>query len=188
MPDKKFWMLVWKTTPRLDCKILLIKRRSTFCVLRNTFAETKMLPYNRDLADSQQFEEYINSIPYLFPLRYLADEAPKRISAVNRTVITSVSPGDEAYVNLRFYDGTDKAWFDNLNLPEKHRHHFIRVRFLRWKNRNRKSIIAFCQLFNQEMELTAYDVYATVVTDPNFDEDAVYVDAAFGNAYPNIFV
>jgi len=150
--------------------------------------ETKMLPYNRDLADSQQFEEYINSIPYLFPLRYLANEAPKRISAVNRTVITSVSPGDEAYVNLRFYDGTDRVWFDNLNLPEKHRQHFIRVRFLRWKNRNRKSIIAFCQLFNQEMELTAYDVYATVVTDPNFDEEAVYVDAAFGNAHPNIFV
>ena len=156
--------------------------------LNEDASETKMVPYNRDLADSQQFDEYINSIPYLFPLRFLANEAPKRISAINKTVITSVAPGDEAYVDLRFYDSANRAWFDSLNLPDKHKQHLVRVRFLRWKNRNRKSIIAFCQLFNQEMELTAYDVHATVVTNPDFDEDSVFVGVAFGNAHPNIFV
>jgi hypothetical protein len=150
--------------------------------------ETKMIQYNRDLANSQQFEQYINSINYLFPLRFLAAEAPKRILAIDRTVITLVNPGQEAYMNMRYFDDTDRAWFDGLNLPEKHKQHLVAIEFRRWKNRNRKSIIAFSPLFNMEMELTTYDVFATVIQNPNFDEDYVYVDANFGAAYPAIFV
>jgi hypothetical protein len=150
--------------------------------------ETKMLPYNRDLADSQQFEQYINSVAYLIPLRYLASEAPKRILSINKTVITTVSIGDEAYMDIRYFDDTDRAWFDSMNLPDKHKQHLVGIQFRRWKNRNRRSIIAFCPVFNMELELTTYDVYATVVMNPNFDEDYVCVDANFANAHPHILI
>jgi len=149
--------------------------------------ETKLLPYNKDLADSQQFDDFINSMPYLFPLRFLANEAPKRIISVNKTVITSVVPGDEAYMDLRFYDGKDRAWFDSLNFLEKHKQYLVAINFTRWKNRNRKIIIAYCEIFNQEIEMTTYDVFATVVLNPDFGEDFVCVDANFANANPRIF-
>ena len=150
--------------------------------------ETKMVPYNKDLANSEQFELYVNSNPYLFPLRVLANVAPKRVLAVDRTVITTVQPGSERFMDLRYFDDTDRAWFDNLNLPEKQKQHLVLIQFRRWKNRNRKSIIAFCPVFNMKLELTTYDIFATVVIDPNFDENRVCVDADFANAHPQVFV
>jgi len=150
--------------------------------------ETKMLSFNQDLAASEQFELYVNSIPYLFPLRYLAKDATKRVTAVDRLAITTVAPGDRAYLDLRFYDDRDRAWFDALKLPESHKQHLVEIEFRRWKNRNRKQIIAFCFVFDNELELSGYDVFATVVINPVFDENCVRVDAEFARTHPQIFV
>jgi hypothetical protein len=150
--------------------------------------ETKMLPFNQDLAASQQFELYVNSKPYLFPLRYLAKDAPRRVTAMDRLVITAVVPGDRAYLDLRFFDDRDRAWFDELNLPESNKQHVAEIEFRRWKNRSRKEIVAFCNVFNAELVLSGYDVYATVVHDPDFNGNQVLVDAVFARENPQVLV
>ena len=77
---------------------------------------TSLLDYGGDFIHSQQFEQYVNSLPILFPLRFPAKEASKRITEMGKQPITNVQPGVEAFVDLRIYDGQHSAWFDSLSL------------------------------------------------------------------------
>jgi len=48
-------------------------------------------------------------------------------------------------------------------------------------------MIAYGEIFNQEIEMTTNDVFATVVLNPNFEEDYVCVNVHFANTHPRVF-
>jgi hypothetical protein len=83
--------------------------------------ETIDLPYNPDLAASQQFQAYIDSIPHLFPLRYTAVDSKRKIQQLNKLSITTIMTGDYGYLSLHFFDGVKSTWVDSLQLPDKRR-------------------------------------------------------------------
>eukprot|EP01042_Synura_sphagnicola_P036688 gene36688-biopygen18962 len=72
------------------------------------------LPYSKDLSSSAQFEEFIFAEPQLFPLRFNAAEAPKRITTMRRESIRNIALHDVIYVDLRYWG---YEWFDTLDLP-----------------------------------------------------------------------
>ena len=90
---------------------------------------TSLLPYGGDFIHSQQFDQYINSLPIFFPLRFPAKVAPKKVAELGKLAITTVQPGMEVIVNLRIYDGTRSTWFDSLSLPDKTGPYITRVIF-----------------------------------------------------------
>ena len=167
--------------------------KRTSMLLNVTFAyngitEAKMLPYGADIDRSQQFEIYINANPILFPLRYSASAATREINNMNRQAITRIVPNDTVYLNLRYFDGTDSAWFDSLDLPEKDKIYSVKIRVLAWENRNHTKLKAFCEIYNMEIILTTYDVYALVTTEEDFvDDKNILVTVNLRQQYPRLF-
>jgi len=41
-----------------------------------------LLPYSKDLSSAAQLEDFVYSEPQLFPLRFNAADAPKRVTAI----------------------------------------------------------------------------------------------------------
>jgi len=154
----------------------------------NGITEAKMIPYSADIDRTEQFERYINDNPYLFPLRYHASVAKKRMNAMNRQPITRVVPNDIVYLNLRYYDGMDSAWFDSLDLPEKDKIYTVKIRALEWGHRNHKTLKTYCDVFGMDVLLTTYDVYALTITQQDFDDEKhILVTVNFQRQYPKMF-
>ena len=151
--------------------------------------EDSMIPYTNDLASTMQFENYINSQPILFPLRYSADGAKKQISMVNKLAITKIAPGDICYLNLRVFDGTTSAWFDSLNLPDKAKTYVFKIHVMKWLGTGRKKLEVYSRLFDLKIVLNSYDVNALVFTQEENDEEImVKVTNEFRVTYPQIFI
>jgi hypothetical protein len=154
----------------------------------NGITEDKMVPYSADLDRTQQFEEYINSNPILFPLRYHAKESIKQINNMNRQAITRVVPMDTVYLNLRYFDGTNSAWFDSLDLPEKNKTYSVMIRVLNWENRLHTKLKAYCEVFDLNVLLTTYDIHALTITEEDFDEEKyILVTVNMQRQYPKMF-
>ena len=68
----------------------------------------------KDLSAAAQFEDFVYSEPQLFPLRFNAADAPKRVTAMRKEPIRNVEIHDVFYLDLRYW-GYD--WFDALDLP-----------------------------------------------------------------------
>ena len=125
--------------------------------------ETIDVQYSPDLAASQQFQDYIEATPDLYPLRFTAGEAKRKIQQLNRLAITTMAVGDHGFLSLRFFDGPTSAWFDSLQLPDKTRRYvvpFVAVRF----NKAQTIVSLSVPLFAQEYRLQAYDILAHTVT------------------------
>ena len=69
--------------------------------------------------------------PLLFALRYPAKEAHQRIMEMSRLPITLVQPGDEFYLDLRYFS---TLWYDQLELPEyMSRRYVLKARYVGWR-------------------------------------------------------
>jgi len=154
----------------------------------NGITEAKMIPYSADIDRTEQFEAYIHATPYLFPLRHYASQAKKNINTMNKQPITRVVPNDTVYLDLRYYDGTDSAWFDSLELPEKDKIYTVKIRVLAWENRSHTKLKAYCEVFDMDLFLTTYDTYALIITQEDYnDEKYILVTANMRRQYPKIF-
>jgi len=50
-----------------------------------------LLPYSKDFSAAAQFEDFVYSEPQLFPLRFNAADAPKRVTAMRKEPIVTRS-------------------------------------------------------------------------------------------------
>jgi len=154
----------------------------------NGITENKMIPYTADLDKTQQFEEYLNRNPYLFPLKHHASESKRRIAGIKKLRITKFVPGDTVYLNLRYFDGDSSAWFDALDLPEKDKSYYVQLRIRSWKSNMHLEAVAFCPVFNCDIRLNNYDSQSTVLTEGEFNEETdILVTEAFRRQYPDMF-
>ena len=144
--------------------------------------------YDVDLAASMQYQAYVESKKYLFPLRYrTVVEAKQAITALNKTIIISPQPGEVVFLDLRFFDGYGREvseWFDSLGLDDKASVHVTEARCDKWMA-GRKKVVALLPVFNRTVTLSKFDVTACVYApDEVNDDEFVFVDAAFVAQYP----
>ena len=145
------------------------------------------IPWNTDLAATQQYEEYINSRPELFPLRYTADEAKRRISAINKLCITTVQPGDILYLSLRYFDGLNNMWYDSLNLPEMDKTYVVEISVSELTGRSNNKVKVICTAFNDIYILSHYDILAYCTSKLLVSEQVILVTSSSRKEFPAIF-
>jgi hypothetical protein len=144
--------------------------------------------YDVDLADSMQYQAYVEQKKYLFPLRYrTAVEARAAITALNKTVIASPQPGEVVFLDLRFFNGYGRGaseWYDALGLEDKVRIHVTQAQCTKW-TAGRKRILARLPVLSIDVTLCMYDITACIYTPDEIDEESFcMVDAAFVALHP----
>ena len=158
----------------------------TFNVGQGT--ETVNLNYTNDLARSQQFQDFVLSKPYLYPLRSAEKVSRKQISNMKKLAMTDANLGDQLYLSLRYYDGTNSSWYDNLNLPEKDKDYVIKIRLTRWLNNAHTAVECYCAVYEDTLTLTSYDHFTLTTTLNRFDDNTmVLVTANMRNVFPQLF-
>ena len=80
--------------------------------------DTRWRPFDRDLFNSVPYEDYCRKNKELFPLLYDADQVGKEQERINSEPITTVTPGQRVYVNIRYF-GFDN-FDDHVQLPNKY--------------------------------------------------------------------
>ena len=110
-----------------------------------------LLPYSKDLSSFVQFEEYVYAEPQLFPLRFNAADAAKRVTAMRKEPIRGVEVHDVFYLDLRYW-GYD--WFDTLDLPNAYTTTYVvECKYVAWHTRRRYRFIqVMCPLFDEVLD------------------------------------
>jgi RNase H-like domain found in reverse transcriptase/Reverse transcriptase (RNA-dependent DNA polymerase) len=147
-----------------------------------------VVPWNADLANTQQYEEFVNDRPALFPLRFTAVQAKKKISAMNKLAITTVSPGDVLYLSLRYFDGTDRMWYDGLKLPDSTKLYVVQVVVDRFADKNHRRVSMKCATFSDTYTLTHYEVYAYCTPEPLDQDQYILVTPSMRAGLPRLFM
>ena len=76
----------------------------------------------------------------------------------------------QVIVYLRYYDGSDRSWYDSLDIPDKTKKYVMLAKLVSWKYKsNRRVMIATVEVFNSSIELTHYDFMSLVLPASAFD-------------------
>jgi hypothetical protein len=153
----------------------------------NDQISTSIVNYSADLAESEQFSDYVNATNYLYPLRFAASFAKTNIAVLNRTAIKDLTVDDQLWLNLRFFDGINNAWFDNLNLPAKEKMYVVSTKVHKFLSPTR--IVLYSALFKQQYILKTYDILACTFPDHMVSENPssfIKVDMDLCNQFPAI--
>jgi hypothetical protein len=134
----------------------------------NDEVQTSLVNYSNDIAETEQFSNYVHNINYLFPLRFAATLAKQEISNINKTAIKDININDVLWLNLRFFDGKDRTWFDSLNLPQQDKIYAVSTNVKRFSSKSKSKIVIFAAAFNQEYTLTAYDILSCTFSNQIF--------------------
>jgi len=133
------------------------KRSEMFFYVEFDDGDKVLLPYSKDLSAAAQFEDFVYSEPQLFPLRFNAADAPKRVTAMRKEPIRGVELHDVFYLDLRYW-GYD--WFDALDLPNAYvTTYVVQCEYVAWVTRRRYRFVQVrCPLFD-EVLFTLWDHY-----------------------------
>ena len=148
--------------------------------------DTVDLTYNADLADSQQFHDYTQSLPILFPLIGNQRAAFKAIALKRKTPIAGYEIGQALHLNLRIYDSEKQTWFDALNLPDKDKAWVTPITIIRWLSPTK----ATCNVpaFRSTITLNTYDLFAYTTSVAAYTADRmVLITADSERQFPTIF-
>ena len=147
--------------------------------------EVLWLPYSKDLDDSAPYGDFIESVPYLFPLRFKANLVAKQIASLRKERITVVQPDDVVYVELRCAFGL--AWYDTLDIPDKYDIiYVVAVQYIKWRNSSHKFIQPKVLVLDEIMrDWDNYDV-VTYGSCKELSDDMYLIDANFVVKYPDI--
>jgi hypothetical protein len=145
------------------------------------------VPFNDDLAQSAQFLVYVESLPILYPLKFRAIDVGREVTKLNKLSISSITLDDNHFLNLRFFDGSDRAWYDSLNLPHKDKSYVAPICFTKWLNRARTKVTVLCNLFSSSYSLNSYDVFAYVILSTDIDDSCIIVTPDMRVTHPALF-
>ena len=146
----------------------------------------KWMPFESDVSQTIQFEEYIRSKPELYVLLFTAKLAAKYKSDLNKQQIVELEPGDVRLVDLRSYGAT---WYQSLPLPDKDRlTYLLPYHYLRWANNRHTKIVAECKLLDEVFEVDHFFIkhWSYRSTDGQPAESEVIIDSNFILIYPEL--
>ena len=148
--------------------------------------DKQLITYKSDLAETEQFKSFVDATPSLYPLRFDSRLVNRQIAQINRTPI-NVTLNSSGYLNLRYYDGSKTAWYDNLNFPEVEKTYVVEIKFLQFTNASHRHIQVLVSLSNNRLCLNTYEVFAYCLH-TNMDlSKVVIVDETFRVGYPQLF-
>ena len=162
------------------------KRSEMFFLVEFDDGDKVLLPYSKDLSSSAQFEEFIFAEPQLFPLRFNAADAPKRITAMRREPIRNIALHDVIYVDLRYWG---YEWFDTLDLPNAYvTTYVVACEYVAWHTHRRYRYVKVrCPLFDEVLsDLWDYYyvyIYGSIST---LNDTHTLIDEQFCLLYPAI--
>ena len=162
-----------------------VKERSyMFFKVKYADGDIVWVPWSKDLEACQPYETMVLAEKPLFLLRFKTSIAEKERALLNRKPITEVKPGDNVYVDLRFWD---PVWYDQLNLPETYeRIHVVPCSFAEWKDNTHKKINLRCDMFDETLLLQHYDVYCYGTIRQFNVTTMILVDELFCINHPNV--
>ena len=150
--------------------------------------DTVDLPYNADLADSQQFHDYTQSKPILFPLTGTQVSTHKAIALKRKEPIAGYSLGQTVHLNVRIYDGVNSNWFAALDLPDKAKDYVTAVTLLNWQSPTHTKVLCSSPAFRSTIVLNSYDFFAYTTLVESFSADSmVLVTAETERIHPSLF-
>ena len=115
------------------------------------------MPYTMDLAQASQFQDYVDAIPELYPLKFTAKVAKLEIAKLNRLAITHISQGASFYLSLRYFDGADAAWYDSLGLPDPSKMYVLEARLVSWMGKGERAFKALVVVLGNTFPLNGYE-------------------------------
>lgn len=106
---------------------------------------------DKDLSDTQQFEEFCRQHRQLLPILMTNQIAGKYIRDLKKKPITLVAPGETVFVDLRFWVSDNEGlWYDKLPLPDKYDFNYVvRGTYISFINSNHLRIRINFPVFNE---------------------------------------
>ena len=136
-------------------------RTSLKFILQYSDGTTGPKSYDDDIYKTEAYETFCKSKPHLYHLTMRQKDAKKWISKFKYQEITSLSPGEIVYVNLRYYGD---IWFQGLRLPDEHDIEYVLTfKCTNWNNRTHTKLTVENQTegFNLDrFPWNNYDVFA----------------------------
>jgi hypothetical protein len=133
-----------------------MSRLSMEFLVRFADGSTHWLPWSDDLFTTIPYEDYVRSVPELFPLLYRVKEAKAIISDINKSPILHIEKGDKFFVDIRYY-GAD--WYEALNLPNKHEVTYVAEHVYGRINANRLKAEVICPILNRQFLANPFFVH-----------------------------
>ena len=145
-----------------------------------------ILTWTPDLHSTRQFEMYCESQPLLYPLRFAAAEVPKQMSLLRAMSIEVVKPGQDFYLDLRFYS---TLWYDKLGLPDSMcTRYVVQARYVAWRrvNKGPPRIIVEVELFQERLRPWDNGYVRLYGITHALADGMVLCDRDFAQRYPQI--
>jgi hypothetical protein len=135
-----------------------------------------MLPYAPDISETEQFVAFINSKPYLYPLRFTSAALTAEKKRLNAQPLDQrLTLGSTVYLHLRYFDGVRLSWYDRLGL-DKGVEYLVKVRVRDFVNDRRTKMNVVCEYFdNREIMLTPFLVYMYILYNTDLQQQVDYV-------------
>jgi hypothetical protein len=146
--------------------------------------DIRLVPWSQDLL-CDAYYSFCESIPHLHHLTFDVKISQKFISDMKKTDIACASPGDIAYIDLRFFGD---LWFEDLALPKvPAKFYVVKFKYIQWFHKTSKKKISAEYLLGGNMyALDTYQVFAwgsILHFDPN---TMTLVDESYILTYPKL--
>jgi hypothetical protein len=161
------------------------RKRSTL-TFETVFADGDVLwlPWSQDISTTLQFEDFCREHAQLNCLLFSAKEAQRQLTAMNKSAIKLVKPGETAWAQLRSFG---EEWYVGLNLPDKyHTVYLVEVNYRSWVNKMKTQINAYFPVFGESYSVDHYFVfsYGSMTSLPAYSHKVV--DETFVKANPEV--
>lgn len=143
------------------------------------------LAWSKDLFDSLPYESYCRNHPELTPLLHTVDLAKKFEQELAKTAITTVSPGDVCYVDLRYFG---HLWYDSY-VPFEDKDetlYLVLGRYYVWENKKHTKISIKFPVFKQTYVVDNVFIQRYAYRRAFPDTGAVLVDEGLVHRYPSL--
>jgi hypothetical protein len=174
-------LIGWKGTP-------LERSTCSFKILWADNSESWHPFDTHNITDTSQYEQYVNAVPELLPLRFLSKDYPKAQTAMRKLPVT-LQKGDKRFVDMRSF-GQD--WLDSCNIPDSDDTQFVaeclvtRVFSSPASNPVKNAFSVKFPVFGPKAVDRQQDWILCWGQHEQIPPGAVLVDAAFIDKYPQI--
>lgn len=145
------------------------------------------IPFSDDIASTEQFHEYTRSNKHLQQLLMTAKAAKTEIARKNRCVVTTVDLHQRVWLNIRYWDGKENAWYDTLGLPDKSAIYFLELVITGKLQGGRKVVAKVVIEPSWKVILSTYDIETLVELVEPTGEGTYLLRQHDKEAFPQIF-